>query len=248
MIKQILLLLLLNVPLCQAAITQVQNKTATTGATSATSLSLVLDAAPTAGNTVVCSVASGAGQYIVPNAGITWTRASTENGTGTVNNSLFIGRVFASASATITFTVTTGAGSTNWSAVCGEYSGANLKIDKMQGNDGTSTAATTGTTDTTTDPNEVFLGGITSRGTGAVTFSAPTNAYSIVGQASSSTAVSNTDRAACLLEKFVSSTQTTNAGATISVSQVFAANVITLSETPTTVTTSGSTRIPSIGY
>lgn len=247
-IKSLSLLLVLTLALSstQAAITRVQSQTANTGATASnTNLNLVFGAAPTAGNIVVLAVAAG---NVAGGCNVTGTNIEfyVENvmGSGGCPIFLVIGRVFASASATITVNPSSGGAI----AIAGaEYSGSGLlRLDKVQWAVGSSTSAASGATATTTTANELWVGALGHRNTNGSTFSAPTNSFSIVGQTNTTINTSNNDRSVALVERIVSSTGTANAGATISVTGNWGAFVATFEETPST-TTNAPTRIPSIG-
>lgn len=232
--KLLLLLLLLATP--AFGVTRVQLKTATTGAAAATSLDVVLDAAPANGNLIAVAVACGPGATgsvgeIASSADITWfgtSKSGTTNAVGT----LFLGWVrTGSASATITIT---NVNSVSIVAVAAEYSGFTYpRVDRTKTATGSSTSAASGATATTSSAVELWLGMVMSRGTSGVTFSSPTNSFAIVGQTTSSLATSS-DRSVALLEKIVSSTGTADSGVTISASNVWVAYTVTLDETPTT--------------
>lgn len=246
MIKRIAILLLLSASAAQATIARVQFKSANTAATNATTLAIVMDATPTAGNMLVVSAAIGSAASTIcrmsEQTGITWLEQTRS---GTNGNHLFaVGRV-ASTIASATITVSANATSPI-SAVAAEYSGTNIRVDKAASAVGTSTSAASGATETTSTAAELWVGAITSRSSSTpVTFSAPTNSFSIVAQTTTSVGGTNSDNSAALLDQVVAATGTPNAGATVSASQNWVASVLTFEEV--TSAAAAQTRIPSIG-
>ncbi len=83
-------------------ITQVQNKTVNSGATSVTSQAITFDATPTAGNYVFLAVGSN-GFFNVVGSGIEWDFTSLPNTAGGSRViTLLVGKVYSGASATVT--------------------------------------------------------------------------------------------------------------------------------------------------
>lgn len=247
MIKKFLLFALCSlVPLlsAEAAITRVQTVTASTGASNALStLTVTLGSAPTAGNIVVIALATNGAPFshITEAAGYTWSYFPAARSTSDLYVTLAVARIGAGAGTGITITIPT---SNPMAVIAAEYSGTNIRVDQTMSTVPTvgGTAIATGATPTTTNANELWLGALGCRGLNAVTFSAPTNGFSIVGQTGTTVNLTNADRSVALLEQFVTSTGTANAGATISQSGFWGAVVGTFEELATT--TSG---IPSIG-
>jgi hypothetical protein len=210
------------------AIARVQSKTANTGGSTATSLNIVFDSTPTAGNIVVLAVATNSGNpTITPSNTYSWLSVQqilSANGTFLT---VFVGKVFSSASATITVTM---ASATTIAIAGAEYSGVDVNLDREAGTTGTSTSPDTGATGTTSSANQLWFAGIAHRNTNGATFSSATGGFSIVGQ--DKTSVGTTaDRSVCLLEQIASATGTPDAGATVSASGSWAAQVLTLKET-----------------
>lgn len=206
-------------------ITRVQSKAANTGAVSGTTLSVVLDAAPTAGNVLVMAIAGSGTQMRVTCPNVVWLHLPV-NGTSATYSTIAIGRVFSSASATITITGTSNGGI---AAAGAEYSGISNIFDKAIDATSTGTDVASGATATTTTANQLWIGAFAHRASNGVTYSSPTNGFSIVGQ-DKTTFGTTSDRTAALLEKIVSSTGTPDAGATSSASGVWVAQVLTLEE------------------
>jgi hypothetical protein len=205
------------------AIARVQSKTANSGAVGVTSLNLVFDAAPTAGNLLVLVVGSNAGSPTVDSgSGVSWVLIQKLGASNTLQ-SVFVGRVYSGASATVTVNLSS---SVSIAIAAAEYSGIGSAFDREVGATGNSTTPDSGATGTTSSANQLWIGAMTARQTSGVTFSSPTGGFAIVVQDKTS-AGSTGDRAVCLLEQIVSSTGTPDAGATISASSVWVAQVLT---------------------
>ncbi len=212
------------------AIARVQSKTATTGPTNATSLALVLDAATTNGNILILALvcAGSTNPTVSTNADIAWI-GSTKPNSSSVNISLFIGYVrTGSASATITMNQVA---ALQMAAVCAEYSGfSHAQFDTAANATGTSTLPASGSTPSTRSSAELWVTAIGQRTNNTVTFSSPTNSFSIVGQTGSTIGGANADRSVCLLERIVASTGTANGGATSAQSAAWIAYTITIDD------------------
>lgn len=210
------------------AIARVQSKTATTAATPATSLNVVLDAAPTAGNIVVLSISSTA-LVTVPSGGlIEWLGISILSGTVARSGAMYVGKVLAGASATITITAPGGA--TTISAVAAEYSGASHAVDRAKWATGNSTSLSSGASGTTSTADQLWIGGLTSSVTNGTTFTAIGGSFSLVAQVSS-TLNTSSDRTAGIIERIVTATGTATASATAG-SANWTAIVMTFPEIP----------------
>jgi len=229
-----LFFLFLTCALCPAAITRVQSKTGNTAGASGTTLAVTLDSTPTAGNIIVVaacyfgtSSTPGPGAATLSATNVVWMMASPAVQPGSqCNVTLSVGRVFASPGSVVTLTFVSAGGA---AMVAVEYSGASVTFDKFASAIGSSAAAASGATATTANANELFVGAIGSRGTNGVTFSAPTNSFSIVGQDKSSLNTS-ADRSVAFLERIVTSTGTPDAGATISASNIWVSQVLTIEQ------------------
>src|SRR5580765_7870176 len=99
-------ILLLTAFTANATIARVQSKAANTSATNATSLAIVMDSTPTAGNVLVVAMTAGGTSNndlkMSEQTGITWEVYQFKDGNG-ARGGIAFGRVFSSiASATIT--------------------------------------------------------------------------------------------------------------------------------------------------
>lgn len=207
------------------AITFVQSKTATTAAVNAATLDVVLDATPTQGNIIAVAGSTSGSMPVLSATGIDFfsvTRTAANN-VGTV---LAIGWVQASPSATLTATCIA---AVPISLVAAEYTGISLSLDQVVTAIGSGTSPSSGTTDTTTQANELWLGAIGVRNTGPGTiFSLPLNSFAIVDQTNSSTGGASADRAVVLLSRIVSATGTVTVACTSSANNNWAAVGISL--------------------
>lgn len=217
-----------------AAITRVQSKTGNTAGASGTTLAVTFDSTPTAGNIIVVaacyfgtSSTPGSGGGTLSATNIVWMNASpAAQGNSQCNVTLSVGRVFASPGSTVTLTFVSAGGA---AMAMAEYSGASTSFDKFASATGSGTSAASGSSATTESAAQLWVGAIGSRGTNGVTFSSPTNSFAIVGQDKSSLNTS-ADRSVALTELIASSTGTANSGATVSASNIWVAQVLTLEQ------------------
>lgn len=218
------------------AINRVQSKTGTSGASSSvTTWSITFDSTPVAGNVIVAACAAF-GSASIPGTpgyfsqtGVEWmlTNPSVQAASNTLLF-LAIGKVLSGAGSTLTITTLTAGG---MSIAAAEYSGLDTRFDRFMSAVGNSAAPASGATGTTSKGNQLWIGAISHRAANGGTFSSPTNSFSIVGQAKSSMNTTS-DRSVCLLERIVTSTGTANAGAAVSPTGVWAAQVLTLDALP----------------
>lgn len=193
------------------AITFVQSKTGFTN--SATTVDVIFDTTPTAGNIVVAAACtSGSMPHITGTAIDFWSVVRSAN--LATSASLSVGWVQASPAATITANINSAA---PISMVIAEYTGISLSLDQAIGAIGSGTTPSSGASDTTTAVNELWLGAIGARNTGPGTlFSAPLNSFAIVDQTNTTSGGANADRAIVLLSRIVSATGTVTAACTSS--------------------------------
>jgi hypothetical protein len=171
--------------------TLVQN-TAVAGASAATTLTVTLGSAPTNGNTLI-AVITAAGQYEVTGqvsgiseTGATWTKAVAQGSQGACDTEIWYANNVSGASTTITITQ---AASGYMSAVVAEYSGLATSgvLDKTASNyNSGSSTGDTGTTATTSQANELWIGGIGYDSYATSQLSSPTNGFTVVNWANGS--------------------------------------------------------------
>lgn len=248
-----LLLLLVSLGLlagnANATITRGQTFNGTTGATNASSLALTVTAPDLTDGKyhyMVIAVATLGSVYPTVDSGYSWQAVNVISGSSLTQAFLFVGRVFSGAGTTITLNAS---GTTVMAAVGAEYtSDRPLRLDRSAVALGSSTTPSSGATQTTSNANEVCFGALACRlqsSSATGNFTSPGSSYSeiLAGGKSSSNNTAGNDREVDLLEKFLTSTGTTTASATVSVSGVWAASLATYEEVPV-----GSANIPSVGH
>jgi flagellin-like protein len=200
-------------------IAQVQGP-AHAGSTS-TIISVSLSSTPTSGNTLIAVIGtyhtnSGTARTVssIAETGVTWTmqtRQTDTSGSDVRDIEIWLGTVSSGASTSISITLS---GSLEGAVadVC-EYSGlAASPLDKTAGNANYGTSTSTGTTSTTTQASELWIGGTMVQGNSAQT--SPTNGFTDRDGATYNSAMSLS-----YLEKIVSATGAANSGTTISTSR-----------------------------
>lgn len=211
---------LLFVPTVKAAgITRVQYARGIKGYDFYSSFTVTMGSTPTTGNTIIAVIAPRAGGVTNSNVtaisqtGVTWTKQIEEHSGHSYVGGVFVwlGVVGVSPSIAITISLTNGYYYNCIADVC-EYSGlltANY-LDKNATNKSSSgTACSTGATATTTQADELWIGGISGINYGQTS---PTNGFTLLNGTSSG----GTGPVSCAyLEKIVSSTGTANSGTTL---------------------------------
>jgi hypothetical protein len=202
------------------AITRVQGNCR--GLSTTNSIAITMTVAPTSGNMLkaVIGTISGSGYRSVSSisqTGVTWTRqlqGQCLNAYNTYQNGeIWEGVVGAGASANVTINLS---GNAEYGAVANicEYSGlASSDLDKTAINmaTGSATSGNTGTTDTTTQNDELWLGGMFALSSPCPTQNTPTNGFTLLDGAAGSQYLSG-----AFLEKIVSAIGTANSGTTFS--------------------------------
>ena len=188
------------------AITLVQGNAKGTSATSTITVTLV--STPISGNVLIAVIgtrlaATEVTVSSITQTGVTWTEQISKY-SGNINVELWLGVVGSGASTTITITLSaTPSGSV--ADVC-EWSGIATSgfLDKTATNAGAGYTADTGTTDTTTKANELWVGGINDQSGDLTT---PTNGFTLLD------GLTQTWLVIAYLYKIVSATGTANSGA-----------------------------------
>lgn len=188
------------------AIARVQTATPA-AAQSVTSQTLTFGSALTPGNLVAVATAlnNAGSSALLPSSdtGIRWFSTSKYDNTNSNGCILSVSFGVVCGSGITSVTVSD-AGAGTIAAVGAEYSGGVSVLDRYAESGGNpSGGITVGTTGTTTQANELWVGAVGCRGN--VTFSSPGNGFSIVSSVGT-TAANSSDRSVCLLEKIVSAT------------------------------------------
>ena len=226
----------------QNPITRVQSTTGNTGVNTATSFSVTLSSAPVSGNTLVAIIATrGSAAGIVTGisqTGATWTRAAqATNASGSTTEIWYAPNVSSAGNS-----ITINQSNVRSAAVIVEYSNIILAspIDKTANTTGNSNAASTGTTATTVQANELLVGGVGLVNSG-YTIGTPTNSFASVANAASTDGPSQNNAKVYALEKLVTTTGTAISGGSISSSSQWSGAIATFkAQTPTTTVVSSS--------
>jgi hypothetical protein len=195
------------------------------GTSTSSSVSVTMGATPTQGNVLIATVSSSmypsgpATVSSITQTGVTWTKQANNAYNSEWDAEIWYGVIGSGASTSVTITLSATA---NYGAVVDicEYSGLNTTtfLDKTATNGGSSTTTDTGTTATTTQANELWIGAIT---TNLRYQSAPTNSF---GQFDGN---EYSNIGSVYLEKIVSSTQAANSGTTPSSSAYYSGCIAT---------------------
>jgi autotransporter-associated beta strand protein len=193
---------------------RVQSATGSTPGVAAGSNTVTLSTSPLEGNTLIAVISTrglSANQVTgITQAGVTWTRAAQSVNINGTTAEIWYGPAGPSAGKLVTINQVT-----NYSAaVVMEYSGILLAnpVDQIASNSGRSTTASTGTTPTTTQAKELWIGGL-SIADGRYTLSAIANGFTTV--ASPKSGSGSGDSIIYALEKIVTATGTASTSGTL---------------------------------
>ena len=200
-----------------ATSTRVQSVTGSSGSSAAITIPVTVTT-PATGNTMVAVIStrgtSSGRVSSISQTGATWTRAAqAANANGTTTEIWYAPGVTGAGTS-----VTINLGSSLFaSAVVAEYSGVLTvsSVDKTASNTGSGSAADTGTTATTTQANELWIGGIGLANSGYA-LGTPNNSFASVNSVASTSASPSQNSKVAALEKIVSATGAANSGGTVS--------------------------------
>ena len=212
----------------QAISTGVARVQSATNTTTAASFNVSLGTAPVTGNTLVAVISTrgttASRVTSITQTGASWSRAAqATNGSGTTTE-IWVASNVSSAGTSVTIAQ---ASALRSAAVVIEYAGilAVGALDQTASATGTSTAAVTGTTPTTMQANELWIGGI-GIADGRRTLNTPySNSFTVVALPKSGS--SSSDAMIYALEKFVSATGSAGSGGTLSTSDSWAGAICT---------------------
>ena len=226
-----------------AAARLVRSATGNTGNSNRTSINVNMVTAPVAGNTMIAVIStrgtSANRVSAISQTGATWSRvAQATNSGGTTTEIWFAPSVAANAATAVTISQA----SLRSAAVVMEYSGvlAVSPTDQITNATGNSNSPVTGTTLTTTQANELWIGGI-----GYIN-STPTlgtilNSFTSVASAQSTSNTPGNNAKVYALNRIVNATGTASSGGTLSASAQWSGAIATFrTVTPTTLALSGS--------
>jgi|GEM_PF-1056483 len=201
--------------------TRIQTATANTGTTASTSFVATLSTAPVTRNTLIAVISTRSNTTnnvtSITQSGATWARAVSSTGNSTNNTTTEIWYTTALSDAATAITINQG--SARSAAVVMEYSGLayGAPFDQVASNfnSAQNTAATTGTTATTTSADELWIGGIGLRSS-SYTLSSITNSFSIISFSNSTNSTATNNSKIYALDRVVNSTGDATTGGTVS--------------------------------
>ena len=205
-------------PAISAAVTPVRVSSAASGSSGAVTSLGVTVAAPADGNTLVAVITTSGtttGQVSsITQTGATWTRAAQAANAAGVTASIWYATNLSGAGTAITINL---ASSLRAAAVVAEYSGvlAASPVDQTANSTNNSASPVTGTTATTTQGSEVWVGGIAFINN-SITLGSILNSFSSVANTSSSGGNANVNIGVYALDKIVSATGAASSGGTLS--------------------------------
>ncbi len=199
-----------------------------------TSISVAMGSAPTRGDVLIAVIGTDSaymGEFCpvssIVQTGVTWTKelnsTYVSSGTYYLDVEIWAGIVSSGASTNLTVNLSVGPSFGAVADVC-EFSGLSGVVDKTAVNGGSGTTTNTGTTATTSQSKELWIGGISAYYTSQAS---PTNGFTLFDGAT------QPNLSVSYLEKNVSSTGAANSGTTISSSGTWAGCIATfLAGTP----------------
>jgi hypothetical protein len=214
-------------------IVRVNTTTASTGSGASNSWTMTIPT-PANGNTLVAAItlhpsALSPGLTNITQSGATWVRAAySPNPGGTVTEIWYATNVF-NADSTVTFN-TTNAFTFRQAAIVAEYSGVNTinPLDVTASSSGVNTtSASTGTTATTSQGNELWFGAIGLTNS-TQTLEIPSNGFVIIATANSTNSISANNAKVYALENIVATTGTAASGGTVSVATSWSGVMVAL--------------------
>ena len=209
-------------------VARVQSATGAVGSSAATSFTVTV-ATPANGNTLIAVIStrgtSSGRVSSITQTGATWSRASQSTGTAGTTTEIWYAPGVSGAGTTVTINL---ASSLFASAVVAEYSGVLTvgPLDQAANSTGNSAAAVTGTTPTTIQAGELWIGGIGLVNSG-YTLTSPLNSFASIGPATSGSTTASSNARVYALEKIVTSTGAASSGGTVSTSSQWSGAIAT---------------------
>ena len=207
---------------------RVQAASGNTGGGGAASVSVTLGTTPANGNTLVAVIAtrgtSSSRVSAISGGGVTWARASQAANTNGTTTEIWYGANVTNGGTAINITQA----SLLSAAIVLEYAGllAPAAFDVAANNTGNGTAATTGTTASTAQAVELYVGGIGLPNSGYA-LGQPNNSYTALATAKSTHATAANNSMVCALEKIVTASGSTSSGGTVSSSSQWSGAIAT---------------------
>lgn len=226
-------------PLVNGHVSPVRVRSATgfSAASTSTSFTVTLGAAPASGNTLV-AVVSTRGTTAnrvsgITSTGGTWARAAQSVNTNGSTTEIWYAPTGSGAGTIVTFATAAG----RCAAVVAEYSGVlttSNPVDKVNAADssGNNTAPLTGTTAPTTQATELWVGGIGYRNS-TPTLGASLNSFGLVGSTQSTSTTAGNNVKVYALERMVTTTGIASSGGTLSTTVQWSGAMATFKASPT---------------
>ncbi|MEO7098770.1 MAG: MBG domain-containing protein [Luteolibacter sp.] len=221
--------------------TRLQSATGNTGSNTASSFTVTMGATPVSGNTMIAVISTrgtSAGQVTsISQTGATWTRAAQATNTNGTTTEIWYAPGVSAASSTITINQA----SVRSAAVVMEYSGilTSGTLDRTGSSTGNSTSPVTGTTSITSQPNEVWIGGI-GFNSSTPTLGSFQNSFTSVTSSQSTRGQSSSNAKVYALEQLVNSATATSSGGTLSTTAQWSGAIATFRTVmPGTLATAG---------
>jgi hypothetical protein len=213
---------------------RVRSATGNTGSNAALTIMVNMGTAPANGNTMIAVISTrgtSANRVSgITQTGATWSRAAQTVGTAGTTTEIWYAPNVSSAAAAVSITQA----NLRSAAVVMEYSGvlAVSPLDQTANTTGSSTAAVTGTTPTTTQANELWIGGI-GYNSSTPTLGTPNNSFVSVANAQSTNTTAGNNAKVYALERIVTATGTANSGGTLTASAQWSGAIATFKATST---------------
>ena len=215
--------------------TRVRYATGFSAGSSSTSLTVTMAAAPASGNTLVAVISTRgatANQVSgISSTGAAWARVTQSVNAGGSTSEIWAAAVGASAGSVVTITTAQG----RCAAVVIEYSGlatANTVDQTAASAGGNSSNPVTGTSPTTTQTGELWIGAIGYRAS-SPTLGSLLNSFASVTSAQSNSASSSSNAKIYALERIVNATGAASSGGTLSATAQWSGTIATFKDAVT---------------
>ncbi|MEI6605791.1 MAG: YDG domain-containing protein, partial [Verrucomicrobiota bacterium] len=207
---------------------RVQSATGNTGANKATTMSVALTNTPVTGNTLVAVISTHATSTStvtsITQTGASWSRvAQAANSSGSTTEIWYAPNIAGAAKA-----ITISQASLRSAAVVMEYSGvlSASSLDQTANATGSNTASVTGTTATTQQANELWIGGI-GYASSTPTLGTPLNGFTSVANVQTTSGTASSNAKVYALELFSNPASTASSGGTLSASVAWSGSIAT---------------------
>lgn len=207
---------------------RVQTAKGSTGTVTTTNIGVTLAATPANGNTLIAVIATRGTisdrVSSITGGGVTWSRVTQATNASGITTEIWYGPGVSSGSKSITITQA----DLRSAAIVMEYSGlvAPVSTDVVANTTGNSTSPSTGTTASTAQSNELWIGGIGILGSTS-TLSNITNSFFAVDNEVTTNATTNRNARVYALDRVVTGAGTASSGGTLSASAQWSGAIAT---------------------